>query len=270
MRVGTSSELWGVRPFIKAMLYGPSGAGKTTWASLAPRPLVILREEQGLATIIHQRPDAQVVVVESWEDFIEAFTAVKMAGVGTSKTGQPYCTADIGGRSFRFQTVIVDSFTDIQKLMMAHIRGVEVQDALDDDGNITLQEWGRIINVCDHILRDQRAIPCNTVFIFLANLMQDDRGRFLMVPSVSGKRLPMEMGQYFNGVGYATKTEAAEHVILWGSDDRFVTKTPPGWPRRIPNTVSLGSLMLATQPGNVAHEPTDTAEAVPNEKENGQ
>lgn len=272
MRVGSSAELWGERPFTKIMVYGPSGTGKTTWATTAPKPLIFLREEQGLASIIDERADAQVVIIDTWQDFMEAFEAVKMATIGTAKNGQPFCSATIGGKRFHFQTLVIDSFTDMQKLMIEYMKpeGKGGMGALDDadTDNLTVSDWGRIISVSTQVLRDQRAVPCNTIFIFLAKLVEDEKGGKKMIPAVSGTTFPLEVGQYFNGVGYVAKTEGGDYVTLWDTGSQFICKPPCGWPKRTPRTredgnVSLGSLKLAFDVGeNITHEPHDSAEFV--------
>jgi len=253
---------------MKVLGYGKTGTGKTYWGAAAPRPLILLREEQGLATIVERNPDATVIVIESWQDFVDVYSLVKTAEVTTASNGQPACHITLNGESIYFQSLVVDSFTDMQKLMVAHVKGVDSNE-LEGEGDISIKQWGRIINVTEHVLQDQRAIPCNTVFICLAEMAQDDLNRVMMAPALYGKRLPAEMGQFFNAVGYFTKNANGEFVVVWNGDDRFITKPPHGWPdltenSREPGRVSLGSLMLATQQSDiaVAHEEHDSAEFI--------
>jgi len=67
MRIGKASDTFQRRPVLKVAILGASGAGKTEWAARSPRPLILLTEPQGLASITNANPDALVVIIETCE-----------------------------------------------------------------------------------------------------------------------------------------------------------------------------------------------------------
>lgn len=56
----------------KFLIFGKTGTGKTTWAAKAPKPLFMLAENQGAASIASSNPDALIINVKDWNDFREA------------------------------------------------------------------------------------------------------------------------------------------------------------------------------------------------------
>ena len=278
MKIESACNLWTDQPFLKVGLYGQTGAGKTHWASLAPRPLFLLTEEQALATIATIHPDAHVCVVETWQDVIDALTSVTLASSKTSKAGQRYCTSLLFSEPF--QTVVIDSVTDLQELFIRDVIGADPADAYRTagGGQMSLQSWGRLINVTQQIMRDLRAAPCNVIATMLMteSVIEVEGGSYIRrIPALFGKRLPTSIGQYLNALGYVTQDSAGHNVVLWHGGDRFVTKPAPGWPRKtITPThagapgVTLGSLALRTcgdlpsvprtEHDSADHVPTDT------------
>lgn len=276
MRVGRASETFQRRPVLKVAVLGASGAGKTEWAARSPRPLILLTEPQGKASIVAACPDAMVIDIETWEDFRGVMNAVKVANQVTIDGGEPALEATIDGHTIVFQTLVVDSFTDLQRLMINRVAGVEsgVRDRLDLDGgaiNMGFEKWGLVTSACESVWAQQRNLPCNTVFLFLAEEKIDDAQQRSVVPMLSGQKLPYSMGQYFNAVGLAAVRRlgdgSSQHVIRW-SVPGSPTKPAPGWPTltvntRTPGQTTLGSLLAFSYPGLMtAREPDDDASFV--------
>ena len=156
MRIGRAQESYKRQPHLKIAIVGASGAGKTEWAARSPRPLIVLTEPQGLASIQTANPQAIVVVVESWEDFRKVFDAVKLAQP-TEIDGQPASRVTIEGETFNFQTLVVDSFTDLQRLAINKLAGVEsgTRDRLDFDSgavNLSIEKWGQLTSGCEAVV----------------------------------------------------------------------------------------------------------------------
>lgn len=270
----TAREAYKADPFLKVSIYGPSGVGKTEWACTAPRPLIAVTEPQAMATIASRNPDAILYMVNTFEDFRELFNALKVAPQVTLDDGQPALNI---GDGVAIQTLVVDSGTDLQRMMMARMLGFDSSevDALDFDAatkNLSLQQWGRLMDACTQIWRDQRSLRCNTVFVHLADTQLDDENRRLVVPMLYGKKLPFQIGQYFNAQGLVlvhrdSSTGVATHAIRWVADStRYQCKPAPGWPAVIkctqtPGETSLGSLALYSAPAGltVPHADGDDA-----------
>jgi len=217
-----------------------------------------------------------VVLVESWEDFRKVFDAVKLAQP-TEIDGQPASRVTIEGETFVFQTLVVDSFTDLQRLAVNKLAGVEsgTRDRLDFDSgavNLSIEKWGQLTSGCEAVWSQQRALPCSTVFLFLAEDRTDDQQVRTTLPMLAGQKLPFAMGQYFNAVGLATvrrSGESLQHLIRWSSaTSTAITKPAPGWPAvtvntRTPGQTTLGSLLRFSFPDlSVASEDCDSSDFV--------
>jgi len=276
MIVGKAQDTFNRRPFLKIAVMGASGTGKTEWAARSPRPLILLTEPQGIASIFSANPEANVIHIESWEDFRTIFDKVKTCKI-VEVEGQSACLINIQGQDIVYQTLVVDSFTDLQRLAINKLSGVEsgLRDRLDLEAgtiNMSIDKWGQITSCCETVWAQQRALPCNTVFLYLATDFIDDQQVKTTIPMLSGQKLPFSMGQYFNAVGLSMVRKSGDgmqHVIRWqNATSAAITKPAPGFPAVTLNTrtegqTTLGSLLLHSYPDLVvAHESGDNADFV--------
>lgn len=282
MKIGTARESYDRKPFLKIAITGASGAGKTDWAARSPRPLILLTEVQALPSIVVANPDAVCVQIEKWADFREAWAAITTGRPCEIETEagevQPALAVKLGGAEFTIQTVIVDTMTDLQRLAFASMIGADAGkiDRLDFDkasNNLSIDKHGILISAAEEIWRQQRAIPCNTVFLTLATQKEDDTGARQILPMLTGSKLPYSMGQYFNACGLAqvrrTESGGLQHLIRWTSPSAAaICKPGPGWPALTVNSrtageTTLGSLLRFTFPDlPVAANATDSASFV--------
>jgi hypothetical protein len=282
MKIGTARESYDRKPFLKIALTGASGAGKTDWAARSPRPLILLTEVQAFPSIVVANPEAVCVQIEKWQDFREAWAAITTGRPCEieAETGevQPALAVKLGGQEFTIQTVIVDTMTDLQRLMFASMIGADAGriDRLDfatASNNLSIDKHGILIAAAEEIFRQQRAIPCNTIFLTLSTQKEDDTGARQTLPMLTGSKLPYAMGQYFNAAGLAqvrrTDNGGIQHVIRWVSPSAAaICKPGPGWPATITNSrtageTTLGSLLRFTFPDlPVAACATDSASFV--------
>lgn len=273
MKIQSAKAMHHASPFTKLSLYGPSGSGKTSWAARSPRPLILLTEAQALPSIHAANPDAHVLVVTSYQQFREVWDVVKKAPLG-EVDGQPCIMID----GTPIQTVVVDSWTDLQRYMIDSMLGHDGGQKdleLDVGDGMSLQMWGKLLDVCVTIWRQQRAIPVNTVFLSLAEVEVDDFGRRMTIPMMGGKSAPHNMPAHFGAQGFAMSEQAGEsgagtYSIRFVLDTRrWTVKPAPGWPHAIivtdtPGETTLGSLALYASGGDtrVPHMPHDSAEFV--------
>lgn len=260
MKIGTSGSMHAAKPWLKIMTYGHSGAGKTHWSTTAPKPLFLLTEIQAMATIQAVRPDAVIIEIHSWRDFCQAMKLVKTAKHVTLESGQPASQITVGGSDYTFQTLVIDSFTDVQRLMIASLLKEETEMLnIEDMAQLTTPQWGKVLTTCERVLQDQRNLHCNTVVIFLAFDQYDKEDVRRVMPMVNGRKLPGMLGQYFNAVGYQTIDRKLGNALVWRGGSRFVTKPAPGFPKKCSADVTLGSLALAALGAHAPHEPDDVA-----------
>jgi len=246
----TARSLIAKRPFVGVGIYGDSGTGKTRWGASSPRPLVLLSEQNGLATIHDTNPDADVELINDSATLFDVLSAIKR-GSETEVDGQP---AWSWGAGRVCQTIVMDSLTDMQRLIIRHVAlGPQAADPRAQVGELSFVHWGRIGNYVETMITDLRKLPVNLISICLAEHGVDDRSRRRTTPMLAG-RVGKALAQYYAAFGYCYKAEKEGGVMYgigWELSSQYVTKPAPGFPRSIvctttPGQTSLGSLALAT------------------------
>jgi hypothetical protein len=245
-----ASELMEQRPFLDIGIYGDSGSGKTRFGATSPRPLILLSEAHGLATIHDANPDADVELLTTAQQLFDTMAALKL-GTESEVGGQP---AWKWGGERVCQTVVLDTLTDIQRLVIRHVAlGPAAADPNKHPEELSFRDWGRIGNIVEAILDSLRRLPVNVVVLCLAEHGEDDKSRRRTSPVLAG-RVGKALAQYFAAFGYAAKREREGGVVYgigWELASQYITKPAPGFPSHTMNTLrpgetSLGSLALAT------------------------
>uniref|UniRef100_A0A6M3KTW2 Putative ATPase domain containing protein n=1 Tax=viral metagenome TaxID=1070528 RepID=A0A6M3KTW2_9ZZZZ len=129
-----------------------------------------------------------------------------------------------GGEEIFFQTLVVDSLTDVQEKV--------VKSYENDDFDITQQSWGRVHRMVSGVLDMLRALPVNLIMTCLCSseLYSDGLRRS---PLLYGKRFPAQVGKWFSAVGFVTTAEdngELAHGVVWRPRKDIVAKPAPGFP----------------------------------------
>lgn len=259
-----ASQLFNAAPFLRALIYGDSGTGKTSWGALAPQPLILLTEAQGLASIAATNPNAEVLLIEDYPRLCEVVGSIKRGAAAVNDDSQPCFRATVDGEAIEFQTLVLDSLSDVHDLMSKHYL-----DGIDE--RKSLKQWGLIQRDLRALLSDLRALPINLVCLALTTESVDDTERRRTLPDLFGSA-KNRVGQYFSAVGYAHRRQGG-HAIAWRIDSAsYLTKPPPGSDGVLPRvtftsldepSATLGSILLALYPeAPVAHAEGEKAEDV--------
>lgn len=175
-------------PKLNVLLYGAPGSGKTTVAGSFPKPLY-LNIEAGVNTLVGQ--DIDFVDIQSWEDVKDVYNQL------------------ISGE-LRYESVIIDSVTELMKK-----RGEEIQGSKDQ---LTMRDWGVLIKDIEGMMRRFRDLPQHVLFIF-----SEEEGKdgdvIIKRPSVSGRSLPTTACGMVDLVGY-TK-------VIKGKTIQYLTQFTP-------------------------------------------
>lgn len=175
--------------YVKALVYGESGAGKTFLACTAPKPLLILSEwAVARPTLERLRKDRGVdpdtIFVNSWSDFMEAY---KYAA----------------GNITKYDTIVVDGLTDLNDRAIEEILAAAVaktrQGVAHDPDQLEIGDWGKVGNRTLYAVRLFRDLPCNVVMTALA---QETKGELFTGPMMSPKGAQRKLTAQFNMVGY--------------------------------------------------------------------
>lgn len=166
---------------IKGLLYGESGIGKTFLSATAPRPLVLLTEVNGQASIMHSNPDADLIHIES-----------------AAMLGQVLKDIDENAENWSdYDTIVIDSLTEVQRL---------IKDKITNQGRspMRLQDWGTMADNMRALIRRIRGITTHNVvcICLLESQIEEDTGIRHIRPAFEGKKTSGEIAQYFNFVGF--------------------------------------------------------------------
>jgi hypothetical protein len=165
--------------------------------------------EGGTFSIRERYPDVEVIRVETWDNMQQVYDAL-FAG------------------DHEYNTVVLDSLTEIQKFSMYDIMEFTVQKDPDRDPDVpSMREWGKNIEQIRKLVRAFRDLPMHTIFTALAKEDKDNKtGAVKTKPSLSGK-LANEVAGFVDIVGYQyTKVMEDElrRFLLTATTDKFVAK----------------------------------------------
>lgn len=193
--------------YVKCLVYGKSGIGKTVLSSTAPVPLII-SVEKGLLSLKDQ--NIPVILIDNHEDLIKTYELI------------------MKDKKFeKFKTIVLDSISDIAEAVLAYFKKNPV------DGNTHPQAaYGSMADVLLPLIKKFRDIPNKHVyFIAKSKRITDDySGVTSWMPSMPGQQLgpalpylfdfvlPMRAGEDKNGNKYRYLQATAD--IQWEAKDR--------------------------------------------------
>ena len=196
-----------VSNFVKCLVYGRAGVGKTVLSDTAPKPLII-SAESGLLSL--QDKNIPVIMINNHEDLEEAYEFIT-----TNKKAKG------------FETIVLDSISDIAEAVLAYFKANPI------DGNIHPQAaYGAMADVLMPLIKKFRDLPGRHVyFIAKSKRVKDDfTGITSWMPSMPGQQLgpalpylfdfvlPMRIGETEKGGEYRYLQTKAD--IQWEAKDR--------------------------------------------------
>lgn len=205
--------------FIKMLVYGEPGVGKTPFAASAPNAL-ILDGDGGLESAIASGSTAKKWALTDWNDATDAFEYLR------------------GGGHKDFEWLVLDGITLFQERGMDMIMEDLVAQKphrkiyLPDKG-----EYGQNMNRLGKFLRDLKNLPINQVWTAHAVMLETEQpdGSFItrMMPQVQGRGMAQKACGYVGIVAHlesiaSKKDEDKEIPVLstrrrdgWYGKDRY-------------------------------------------------
>ena len=179
---------------VNMLIYGPPGVGKTTFASTAPKPLIIDLENGSLALLGREVDIAQV------DTLADAREAIKYA----LENG--------------YQTVVIDSITRYAELLLDEILKENKRDTA------RIQDWGEVVKRIKKLIWTLQGKNINTIFIALETEEKDEES-LLKRPAVPGQ-LKVAIPAIVDIVGYMRVLKDGSRVVSvkpsakWYAKDR--------------------------------------------------
>jgi len=188
---------------VKLLVYGQSGAGKTSLIPTLPDPIV-LSAEGGLLSI--QDADLPYIEIASMDDLKEAFEWMSTP------------------EGMKFKSVALDSISEIAEVVLNHEKKI----AKDPR-----QAYGAMQEQMADIIRAFRDLPGRHVYMS-AKLEKstDEMGRILYAPSMPGNKTGQSLPYFFDEV-LALRVEKdadgnTQRAIMCDSDGLWLAKDRSG------------------------------------------
>jgi hypothetical protein len=185
---------------INALIYAPSGNGKTTAASTTPGKIAYLASEpQGALAV-----KSNMIERGRDPDSIKIFEITEKVIDGKKVGARKFLDMmldELEHDPKDFTAVVLDSITDVQNTLVTAMK--KSKGGLMKPLN--QQEWGYIIDSTRNLCIRLRNLKLHTVVIALANETQDDEQKVVYRPNLVGKKLPQDIPQYFNIVCFMDK-----------------------------------------------------------------
>ena len=230
-------EIKGVSPLstnvghLSMLLYGQSGNGKTSLAATMPGKVAyLLTEPQGSLVVKdvmlesgRTEGDVQIFFIEDQRDKTgELFKDDKGRNI-TAEVYLDLVLTKLERTPGDFSAVVLDSLTDMQQRLKDRIEASKAGKPL------AIQEWGKIVDYTRRLSKRLRNLRMHTCIITLATEVQDESNQMVVRPSLIGKKLPADIQQYFNIVGFVDKEwqrDGGERyfVRMQSSADKMNTK----------------------------------------------
>ena len=155
------------------MVYGDSGIGKTVWAGSGNKVLFIAPEDSGTLSAKRHGSTADKWPVKSWNDLLEAYE---------------YVYEQIENGEFPYETVVIDSLTEMQYMAMQHVLAQVVAENPNRDPDVpAIQDWQRYYIIFEKMVRAFNDLDVNVIYTALARKVEDADGEDFYVPDIQGK-----------------------------------------------------------------------------------
>lgn len=189
--------------YFNMLIYGESGTGKTTLAGSADmvpnmRPVLFIDIEGGTESLRHSYPEVDTVRVQNWKEMQDVYNFLYEG-------------------DHEYQTVVLDSLTEIQKFNMYQIMSDLMQKRPDLDPDVPgMREWGKNLEQIRRMVRGFRDLEMHTIFTALSKSEKNQKtGATSTMPSLSGK-LASEVAAFLDVVVYYYVKQIGD-----GSDAEF-------------------------------------------------
>jgi hypothetical protein len=233
----------GVADYLKALVFGPSGQGKTTFLGSAmddprTRPMLLLDFEGGSHVLKGMPSEPDVVKVNSWKTYNEVYR---------------YLSKD----QHSYRSLGIDSVSETN--IWALLRSIEDTDFKRADPDaLTQQDYGKVLVQMRRMLRTFRDLPMHVIYTATADDDVEPRVGLMRKPAMSGK-LKEEVPALMDVVTYLAienyKDEQGEEhkrrILLLHDIPKYRIKVRTPWGAEVASTIedpTITKLLDVTMP----------------------
>lgn len=248
--------------YINMLVFGDPGSGKTVFAGSADAysdtgRALFIDAESGTTSLYEFYPDIDVVSITSIQDFQDIYEFLrkhlKLADIYEGRVSHDKIDKkdakrrliklqadlyDVDPKTIKeprlYNTVIMDTFTEMQKYVMADITGTDASSLnLKEELNMpTLNDWGRNSETVRLIARTFRNLDMHTILTCHAQESKDDKtGATEILPDLPGKLARQIMG-FVDIVGYLyvpskkddDEDDSFKNVLITRPQGKYVAK----------------------------------------------
>lgn len=198
--------------YLKLLIYGTYGSGKTTLAGSAAevdvmRDVFMINAESGDLSL--SELDIDSVKVENYAvlskvyEFLRQYCKARDTD-DVNKMRELYSrvSGEVVDNPPRFRTVIMDTVTEIEAYCMNQLLGVTDATKLDDE--VASAEWAEYKKnntMMTRLVRNFRDLPMHVIIVASEQYNQDETKKYRYSPNLTGK-LSKQVQGFFDMVGY--------------------------------------------------------------------
>jgi len=197
--------------WLKMLIYGPYGSGKTFLAATAKdvkrmRDVLFIDAESGQMTLADFTEDIDIIDIKSFHaaarvhDFLRLHCRLRDEG-STDKLKK--LEAQLRGcpeseikKPKQYRTVVIDSLSEVQKYAFYQIQSINIDtDAIDNEpADVGIQDYGKLSEMTRLLVRSFRNLPMNVIFVCADGEKEDERKQVIHQPLLVGKAVAEVQG----------------------------------------------------------------------------
>jgi len=187
--------------YIKCMIYGSSGVGKTVFACSAPDVIVASAEDGLLSASSMLNKEIPYMRIQSLDNLREL--------LGHLKKGK-----------HNYKTLVIDSITEINEI---------IKEDIEEKSNkqMTLADWWYLQKTIKKILRSFKDLPMHVIIIAQEKIERDEEKVAKIVPLLNG-RSATEIAYMMDIVWYAYIDKNGDHHISTSPNGKTLSKDRTG------------------------------------------